>query len=82
MYYNGIPEPPIEPPEDFFVEADCGHEVYDGDYLYEWEGRQLCGDCFREKVEEMTNQELALLLDTDYSMVRSPQELRREYGNF
>lgn len=31
--------------------GDCGHEVYSGEALLEWEGRMLCPDCWRRSVE-------------------------------
>lgn len=32
--------------------GDCGHEVYTGEFLAEWEGRMLCPDCWRAAVEK------------------------------
>lgn len=31
--------------------ADCGHEIYHGEFMAEWEGKMLCPDCFRSAVE-------------------------------
>ena len=33
------------------AEGTCGHEVYRGEFLAEWEGRMLCPDCWRAAVE-------------------------------
>lgn len=30
--------------------GDCGHEVYRGESIFEWEGRMLCTDCWRRAV--------------------------------
>lgn len=57
------PEPPIDPPDVFYITADCGHEVYSGEHLIEWEGKTLCPDCFWDKVKEMTIDEIAGMLD-------------------
>ena len=31
--------------------ANCGHEIYHGEFMAEWEGQMLCPDCFRAAVE-------------------------------
>lgn len=31
--------------------ADCGHEIYHGEFKAEWEGKMLCPDCFRAAVK-------------------------------
>lgn len=31
--------------------GDCGHEVYRGESLLEWEGRMLCPDCWRRAAQ-------------------------------
>lgn len=31
--------------------ADCGHEIYHGEFTAEWEGEMLCPDCFRAAVK-------------------------------
>lgn len=33
------------------AEGFCGHEVYQGEFLAEWEGKMLCPDCWRAAVE-------------------------------
>lgn len=40
----------LEPPEEPYIAADCGCEIYDGGKLYELEGKWLCADCFLERV--------------------------------
>lgn len=68
--YFKIPEPPIDPPEDRSVTADCGHEVYEGENLFEWEGgRTLCPDCMEEKFDELTLPEKAALLGCNFKEV-------------
>lgn len=32
--------------------GDCGHEIYHGEFLAEWEGCMLCPDCFRAAVNK------------------------------
>ena len=48
-----------DPQEGKYFEADCGHEVYEGESAYVWDGKTLCPDCFRDKINEMSNEELA-----------------------
>lgn len=57
-----IPEPSVDPPEDFYMIADCGHEVYEGEHLIEWQGKQICPDCFKEDILDLPVWELAALL--------------------
>jgi hypothetical protein len=58
-----IPERAIEPPEARFVTADCGHEVYLGETLYEWSGGEtLCPDCVEDRFAELSTDEKAALL--------------------
>ncbi len=58
------PEPPLEPLEDArYVTAGCGHELYEGEDLYEWEnGQTLCADCLEDRFCEMSLSEKAELL--------------------
>lgn len=71
LYFNAredkmffIPEPALDPPEDArFVTAGCGHELYEGEDLYEWEnGQTLCADCLEDRFCEMNLSEKAELL--------------------
>lgn len=60
-YYE--PEPRIEPPEDeYYTASGCGHEIYEGEYAYEYEGKVYCPDCLRDKIMELDTDELAYLL--------------------
>ena len=54
-----FPGDDLEPPEEIAVVADCGHEVWPGERLWEFEGRQLCPDCMHEKVEGLSWEEIA-----------------------
>jgi hypothetical protein len=37
-----------------FIYADCGHEVYEGEYVYTSEtGATLCPDCMRDVLAEL-----------------------------
>ena len=33
------------------AQGGCGHEVYCGEFLAEWEGKMLCPECWRAAVE-------------------------------
>lgn len=57
------PEQRIEPPDDPpTYKADCGHQVYyTDDYdlqkgiyggVYLWEGKHICTECMKEKIDE------------------------------
>lgn len=52
-------EPPVEPPEDYYITADCGHEVYDGEETFDWDGKTICPDCLHNKRVEQTDTEWA-----------------------
>lgn len=61
FYYE--PEPRVEPPEDeYYTASGCGHEIYEGEYAYEYEGKIYCPDCLRDKIMELDTDELAMLL--------------------
>ncbi|MDR3278834.1 MAG: hypothetical protein LBT12_08670 [Oscillospiraceae bacterium] len=65
------PEPPAEPPEDTrYAVADCGHEVYEGESLYDWEDETLCPECVEDKFSELTTEEKARLMGCESSVVR------------
>ena len=36
--------------------AGCGHEIYHGELTFQWEGRWLCPDCFKEAVERAVHE--------------------------
>lgn len=59
----------LEAPEDIFITADCGCEIYEGEEMYEWDGKTLCSDCFDDKFSEMTRREKAALLGCDVIVV-------------
>lgn len=61
FYYE--PEPRVEPPEDeYYTASGCGHEIYEGEFAYEYEGKIYCPDCLRDKIMELDTDELAYLL--------------------
>lgn len=64
-----MPEPPLEPPGEYCATADCGCELYDGGRVYEWGGKYLCPECYREAVSELSTDELAALLGSDITDV-------------
>ena len=56
-----------------YVIADCGHEVYDGECLYEWEdGRSLCPECVEGKFDGLSTAEKAALLGCEGAEVGFP----------
>ena len=52
------PEPPDD---DFYITADCGHEVYEGDEIIEDNDsvRTQCVECFLDDIRKLTLSELA-----------------------
>lgn len=64
-----IPEPRIDPPETPYITGGCGHEIYNGEYAFEWEGRLICEDCYREKLNELTLTQIADERGDDYIIV-------------
>ena len=68
-----IPEPSLIQPEDFYVMADCGHEVYEGESLYEWCGKYYCADCFKEEINDLEAVELASLVGSEVQRVANPR---------
>lgn len=63
-------EPPVDPPEDYYVTADCGHEVFEGENMYVFDGKTYCPDCLRDIVNDLTTEEIAALLRADYVEVK------------
>ena len=66
-----MPEPSVDPPDnDKYITAGCGHEVYEGEEIFEWEnGITLCGDCLEERFLEMCLTERAELLGCEHRIV-------------
>lgn len=63
MFNHYEPEPRVEPPEDeYYTASGCGHEIYEGEFAYEYEGKIYCPDCLRDKIMELDTDELAYLL--------------------
>jgi len=52
---------PAEPRESYVV-ADCGHEVYLYEYLYQWDGKTYCPDCMRDEINDLPLNELLELM--------------------
>lgn len=67
--YSYEPEPPLTPPEDKYITASCGHEVFSGEETFTWENKTLCSDCFKDKIDEMSLGELAALLGCEHRAV-------------
>lgn len=87
---ENTPEPRLDPPEPFCIIADCQHEVYDGESLFEWEtydqktGKRrtihICPDCFEENFNKAfpTNAEKAELLGMEYREIKNPNNQKGE----
>lgn len=78
MYREMIqnPEQDTEPPEDFYITADCGHEVYQGEILYEWDNKYICPDCMEEKLAALSLPEQAAMMGVEFTTVKR----RRRYA--
>lgn len=83
---ENTPEPRIDPPEPFCITADCGHEVYEGEALYEWQvyvngewkRKTVCPDCFDEYVAKLTREEIADMLGMEHRMIHNPKNYKEE----
>lgn len=69
-----VPEPPVSPPEELYATAGCGHEVYEGEEIYQWEnGITLCPECMSDKFSELDLNERADLLGCEHHAVVFPK---------
>ena len=63
----------LEPKEATYITADCGHEVFEGEKILNWNrgkgDHTICPDCFWDKVHDMTIEEVATLMDVEYQTV-------------
>lgn len=59
-----------------YIIADCGHEVYEGEYLYEWDGKRICPDCMEEEKNSLSLPQFCELLGGDWKEVRKPKHER------
>ena len=64
------PEPATDPPEEYYDVAGCEHEIYEGESLWEWDGKFLCPDCMEEVINDLTWEEIAAV----YGATRIPIE--------
>ena len=65
---------PMEAREIQYVIADCSHEVYDGECMYEWEDlHTLCPDCVECRFNELSTEEKASLLGCEIIEINFPQ---------
>lgn len=65
------PEPRLEPIDsEVYVTGDCGHEIYEGEPIIEWDGKSICDECFWDNIKELTVSEVAAQFDCEISMVR------------
>lgn len=62
--YN-CPEPSLEPPAPVIVgQCDkCGGEIYQDEPTVFEDGKQMCVDCFRERIEEILKYSPAIVAD-------------------
>ena len=56
-------------PEKYYTVADCEHEVYEGEPLFEWEGKSICPDCMESKFNDLSVFEKAALLGCHWETV-------------
>lgn len=70
MSIFNMPEPRVEPPEDYSVKADCGHDVFEDEDTFLWEGEWLCPDCFKDKIKALALTEVADIFGCDHKIVR------------
>lgn len=59
------PEPRTTPPEPDEIILDCGHNIYEGESMFDWDGEWLCPDCFQDKVNELSLEEIAELMGVE-----------------
>ena len=52
-----------------YIEADCGHECYDGELLYSYDGGWICPDCLAEVFDSLPLREKAELIGCDNMIV-------------
>lgn len=64
------PELPVDPPEEKYITADCGCDVYDGERLFTLEGKKICPDCMKDMIHRMSLEKLAYLIGADIEEVR------------
>ena len=51
--------------------GDCGHEIYSGEFLAEWEGKMLCPDCWKKAVmAELREAPLQIALEMQLNVER------------
>ena len=60
----------------FYIMGDCGHEIYEKEGQFPWEGKILCPDCFQEKFDELSIYEKADLLGSEWVPVERPVRKR------
>ena len=67
-----VPEPDSKPKDTPFIYAHCGHEVYGGEFIFDWQdGETLCPDCLEDKFSELTLLQKAELFGVEYTRVRA-----------
>lgn len=76
--YRDVPERSIEPPEAYYIEASCSHEVYEGEALFLWDGEEICADCLEEKIDALSYEEIAYLLGCEKIVITDP---KKRYGD-
>ena len=63
-YFN-VPEPPLEPadPVIFGYCSKCKGELYQDEPTVYEDGKRMCIDCFRERVEQLLRNSPAIVAD-------------------
>lgn len=52
--------------------ADCGHDLWKGDFMAEWEGKMLCPDCWKAAVSKMLKEsptQIAIEMGLDLEVI-------------
>lgn len=63
-YFNA-PEPPLEPPDPVIIGycSKCKGELYQDEPTVYEDGKRMCIDCFRERVEQLLRNSPAIVAD-------------------
>jgi len=63
-YFN-IPEPSLEPPDPVIIGycSKCKGELYQDEPTVYEDGKRMCVDCFRERVEQLLRNSPAIVAD-------------------
>lgn len=69
MNWLRAPDPKTEPDEEKYITADCGDEVYVGEYLYVIDGKTYCPNCAEEEINSIGFNELVERLGGEVKLI-------------